>query len=134
MIYIPNLLFFATNSILFIFIIILTCKALLFFMMRLGFTFLASLILKIIELGLHIILTMLLRCHRIQLKSMFGLQRHEGELLVQSSLMKLLSSPKTPSRTVYKSTGWCGSNKRLFERISFGNDLNGGGRTKLCRC
>jgi hypothetical protein len=105
-----------------------------FFMTRRGFTFFASLILKIIELGLHIIPTMLLRCHRIQLKSMFGLQRHEGELLVQSSLMKLLSSPKTPSRSVYKSTGWCGSNKRLFERISFGNDLNGGGRTNLCCC
>jgi hypothetical protein len=58
--------------------------------MRLGFTFLVWLTLKIMELGQRIIFTMLLRCHCVQLKLVFVLQRPEGELLSQSSLMEQL--------------------------------------------
>jgi hypothetical protein len=65
----------------------------IFFLMRPGFTFLVSLILKITELG--IIPTMILRCHCIQLKLVFRLQHSEGELLTRSSLMKPLTFKDT---------------------------------------
>jgi hypothetical protein len=69
----------------------------IFFLMRPGFTFLVSLILKITELGHHtrIIPTKILRCHCIQLKLVFRLQHSEGELLTRSSLMKPLTFKDT---------------------------------------
>jgi hypothetical protein len=51
--------------------------------MKLGFTFPDSLPLRIIQLGQHVIPTMLWRCCSIQLKFVFGLQRPAGELFQQ---------------------------------------------------
>jgi hypothetical protein len=49
--------------------------------MRLGFPFLISLTLKIIQLGKHIIPTILLKCHCIQLKLVFASQHPEGAII-----------------------------------------------------
>jgi hypothetical protein len=58
----------------------------LLFFMRFGFTFLISLIFRIIEPGHSI---MFVKCHCIKLKLVLGLQCLEGELLDQSCLMQL---------------------------------------------
>jgi hypothetical protein len=52
-------------------------KGITFLLMRLGFTFLFSSSLRIIQLGQQIIPTMLLRRHRVQLKLMFLLQHSD---------------------------------------------------------
>jgi hypothetical protein len=90
----PTSRIFSMNSIGTTIYSIMTCKT-FFFLMRLSFTFLVLLTLKIIGLGQHIIPTMLMRCHCIQLKLEFGLKCPEDELLAQTSLLTLLTPKNT---------------------------------------